>query len=86
MIQFLSGAIFMGYVTCCCFFLRAHRQLHDPLFRWFGLAMALLAFERVAMAVLRLAREDQPAVYLLRLAAHVVIIVAIVRKNAADER
>lgn len=72
----------MGYLACCCFFLRAHRQLQDPLFRSFGIAMAILAFERVAMTVLNLAREDQPAVYLLRLAAHTLIITAIARKNA----
>jgi hypothetical protein len=82
-IQFLSGGIFMGYVACCFFFMRAYRQTLDPLFRWFAYAMALLALERVALAVLHVAREAQPAVYFLRLCAHLLIIVAIFRKNAA---
>lgn len=86
MIQFLSGAIFMGYLVCCGFFLRAHRQTGDTLFRYFALGFGLLALERVLLATAQLAHESQPAIYLLRLAAHVLIIVAVIRKNAGAGR
>lgn len=86
MIQFLSGAIFMGYLVCCSFFLRAHRQTSDPLFHFFALGFGLLALERVLLASAQLAHEHQPAIYLLRLAAHALIIVAVIRKNASAGR
>lgn len=81
MIQFLSGAILMASFVCCLFFFRGWRQSGDPLLLLFGIAFALFTFERVALASLREFNESVPEIYLMRLAAFVIIIVAILRKN-----
>jgi hypothetical protein len=47
----------------------------------FSLAFAVLAVQRFALSVTSVAFEEQTVFYLLRLAAFVIIIVAIVDKN-----
>ena len=79
-IQFMLGAI----VTCCVvaalFFLRFWRRTRDRLFCMFAVAFALLAVNWVALAFTR-ADEIRTALYVLRLLAFVVILVAIFDKN-----
>lgn len=71
----------MASFVCCLFFLRGWRQSGDSLLLFFGIAFALFTFERVALASLREFNESVPEVYLMRLAAFLIIIVAILRKN-----
>jgi len=78
LVLFLSGFLMMGYCVASLFFLRFWRQTRDRLFAWFAAAFATLALQR---AVLSLAVEPADAVYLLRLAAFAMILVAIVDKN-----
>jgi hypothetical protein len=77
----VSGALAMGYVVVALFFLRFWASSRDRLFALFSFAFGLLAVQRLAITLTRGAMEDQTVFYLLRLAAFVVIIVAIVDKN-----
>jgi Family of unknown function (DUF5985) len=80
-VLFLSGFLTMGYAIASLFFLRFFRQSRDALFGWFAAAFGLLAAQRV---VLTLSAETSEAIYLLRLAAFAMIIIAIVGKNRAS--
>ena len=77
----VSGALLMGYALASLFFLRFWSASRDRLFAMFSLAFFLLAIQRFAITMTRETMEDQTIFYLLRLAAFVVIIVAIVDKN-----
>ncbi|MFZ2492309.1 MAG: DUF5985 family protein [Thermoanaerobaculia bacterium] len=77
----VSGALFAGYALAGLFFLRFWKESRDRLFAMFAVAFWLLATQRMAIAVTNSWMEDQWVFYLLRLAAFVVIIVAIVDKN-----
>lgn len=77
----LSGALMMGYLAVAVFFLRFWTSSRDRLFLLFSAAFAILALQRLALALTRTMMEDQTAFYLMRLAAFVVILIAIVDKN-----
>ena len=79
LVLFLSGALTMGYAVASMFFLRFWRQSRDRLFGWFAAAFALLAVQRVVLSL----AEPVEALYLIRLAAFALIIVAIIDKNRA---
>jgi hypothetical protein len=79
--HFLSGAIFCGSVAASLFFLRFWKRSSDALFRWFALAFALLAIERLVLGFVSPSDEVRPYVYLIRLCAYVAILAAIVSKN-----
>jgi hypothetical protein len=80
---FLSGAIMLACAAIGLFFLRSWRRTGDRLFGFFALAFALLALERWVLVLLSPAHELRYSVFLIRLAAFVVILVAIVDKNRA---
>ena len=87
MIQdFISGAIMFGAATAGIFFLKFWRKTHDGLFLMFGFAFFLLALERVVLVLLRggPTHEEHTFVYLFRLAAFLVILLAIANKNRAE--
>ena len=79
-IHFMLGVI----VTCCvvaaAFFLRFWRKTRDRLFAMFAGAFLLLAANWVALGFTR-ADEIRTALYVVRLVAFVVILVAIIDKN-----
>ena len=77
----ISGALVSAYVAIALFFLRFWVESRDRLFALFAAAFTVLAFQRLALSLTRAAMEDQTIFYLLRLAAFVIIIVAIVDKN-----
>lgn len=79
--DFTSGALMMGLATAGVFFLRFYRQTRDRLFAYFALAFWTLAASRIALAMVPSADEVRPMFYLLRLAAFVIILAAIVDKN-----
>ena len=76
---FLYGTIFACAVTATVFFVRFWKETKDELFLYFALCFALLSIERLALAFLATGQEY--SVYLIRLFAFLVLIVAIVRKN-----
>lgn len=77
----VTGSLLAGYLVVALFFLRFWVTTRDRLFAMFAAAFGLLAVQRVALALTRETMEDQTVFYLLRLAAFVIIAVAIVDKN-----
>lgn len=79
--SFLSGAICLALLTIILFFVKFWRSTRDRLFLLFSLSFSLLLGERVARAIMGLHSEWLPTVYLFRLAAFALILVAIADKN-----
>jgi hypothetical protein len=79
--QFVSGAITIGYVIAGLFFLRFWTRTRDGLFGAFACAFWLLALNQALVALAGIPREEHSWIYLLRLAAFTLIIIAIIRKN-----
>lgn len=85
MLLFMDGAIAMGCCVAALYFARFWRQTRDPFFALFSLSFLLLAGGRAMAAVNRLpeSSEAAPELYLMRLAAFIIMIGAIVHKNRA---
>ena len=81
MIQFLSGVTTAGALGVGLFFLRLWRDSRDRFFALFGLAFWVMALNWFLLAWVQPPSEERHYFYLLRLAAFVLIIVAIVDKN-----
>ena len=81
MLQFVWGLITMGYLIAGLFFLRFWSRTRDRLFAAFAVAFWLLAANQGLVAMTEMAREEQTWFYLLRLAAFLLIIGAVVAKN-----
>ena len=84
--NFLSGAVTLGYFVCALFFLRFWRRMRDQLFLAFALAFGLLGVGQGLLALANIPTEERGPIYLIRLAAFAVIIVAIARKNRASAK
>jgi len=78
---FVGGLIAMGYAVAGMFFLRFWSRTRDGLFGAFAVAFWLMALNQALVVILNIPREEQSWIYLLRLAAFVLIIVAILKKN-----
>ena len=81
LVSFLSGATVMGFWLAGLFFLRFWTRTRDQLFLAFtasfwllGLSQALLSFSDVPV-------EERTPLYLLRLGAFLIILIAVWRKN-----
>jgi hypothetical protein len=79
--NYIAGLITMGYLVAGLFFLRFWRRTHDGLFMVFAIAFWLLTANSALVVLGGIPREEHSWIYLLRLAAFVLIIIAIVRKN-----
>ncbi len=86
MIDFLAGAVTMGFVVASAFFVRFWRKTADRLFLAFAAAFGLLALNQILAAVLEAGDERTPFVYVLRVLAFILILLAIVDKNVAPRR
>lgn len=86
--QVMAGALTMGYLVAALFFLRFWRQTRDRLFAIFAVAFAMLAAQRVALAFVDPTAGDEGAthLYVIRLAAFLCILFAIVDRNRAARR
>ena len=83
---FLGGLVTMGYAVVGLFFLRFHSRTRDGLFAAFAGAFALLALNQGLVILLAVPREEQSPFYLLRLAAFLLLIAAILAKNLDRSR
>lgn len=83
LIAFLSGAVTLGFGVAALFFVRFWRDTRDELFLCFGIAFLLLGAGQAVLALAGIPDEDRPWVYLIRLAAFVLILAGIARKNRA---
>ena len=86
MIEFLSGAITMGFVVAAGFFARFWRETADRLFLAFAVAFALLALNQALAQWLGAADERVGYTYLLRVIGFVLILAAVVDKNVSRGR
>jgi len=77
----VSGILIAIYAAIALFFLRFWVAARERLFGLFALAFVVLAVQRLALSLTNATMEDQTVFYLLRLAAFVIIVVAIVDKN-----
>jgi hypothetical protein len=84
--DFLSGAVAFGFFVCGLFFLRYWSRSRDQLFLAFALAFALLGSGQAILALANIPTEERGAVYLFRLAAFLLILIAIYRKNRIAAR
>ena len=75
----LGGAILVCAWAVAVFFLRFWRKTRERLFALFAAAFALLGLERIAIVLV--AGEAHSFVYLIRLAAFLLILFAIYDKN-----
>jgi len=80
-VQAISGAIVMGYGVVGLFFLRFWRETRDRLFLIFSIAFFILGIQRVLLGLTREMMESATGLYLLRLFAFLLILLAIVDKN-----
>jgi hypothetical protein len=79
--DFLSGAVMMGAAAVATYFLRSWLRTRDRLFILFSAAFALLSLERWFLVLIGHENELGSLVYLVRLGAFVLILLAIVDKN-----
>ncbi|MBA3533300.1 MAG: hypothetical protein H0T73_15375 [Ardenticatenales bacterium] len=81
MYEFITGVIMMGYWVAGLFFLRYWHETRDRLFAFFCAAFWLLAIQRLMLVLTAEIVEDVAYIYLIRLLAFVLILIAIVDKN-----
>jgi hypothetical protein len=81
MSQMLLGAIGMASVMAGMFFARSWRTTHDPFYLLFAASFWLQGAERFLIGSYGTWAEGEPRVYMLRLAAYMLIVVAIAGKN-----
>ena len=79
--DFLSGAVTLGFLLCGLHFLRFWKRSRDGLFLAFACAFWLLGLNQALLALTNIPVEERSWVFLLRLAAFVLIIAAIAAKN-----
>jgi hypothetical protein len=72
-----------GFLVAGLFFLRFWSRTRDPLFRSFAIAFWLLGLGQAVLALGSIPVEERSWVYLIRLAAFLLILFAIARKNRA---
>lgn len=78
---FFLGATAMGSVCIAFFFLRFWHRSRDPFHLLFAASFVLLGVQRILLTALDDTAEAFPASYLMRLAAYLLIIIAVVGKN-----
>lgn len=81
--DFLSGAVALGFALAALFFLRFWTRTRDGLFLAFSVAFLLLGLVQAILALANFTTEEQSSIYLIRLGAFLLIIIAIMRKNRA---
>lgn len=82
--SFVSGMVAAGFLVSGLFFLRFWRRTHDGLFIAFALAFWLLGLGQTLVALTDIPVEERSWIYLIRLAAFLLILLAIFRKNRAN--
>jgi hypothetical protein len=81
LLDFLSGAATFGFLLSGLFFLRFWKRTRDGLFLAFAAAFLLLGVGQGLLALANIPVEERSWLYLFRLTAFGLILIAIVRKN-----
>ena len=84
--MFLSGAIVTAFLACGLFFLKFWLRSRDVLFLAFAGAFWLLALNAGLIALVPEHGEARSWFYLLRIAAFLLIVLAVIRKNTAGDQ
>lgn len=79
--DFLSGMVAAGCFTAALFFLRFWKRTRDGLFLSFAGAFLLLGLGQTLLTLVGFRIEERNWIYLIRLAAFLLILFAIYRKN-----
>lgn len=79
--DFLGGMLVAGYLVAALFFLRFWKRTHDGLFAAFAGAFLLLGLGQSLLVLSGVPVEERSWIYLIRLTAFSLILLAIVRKN-----
>ncbi len=79
--DYLSGAITLGFLVAGLFFLRFWRRTGDGLFLAFSIAFGLLGLGQGVQALAYIPEEERSYIFLIRLAAFLLILGAIAYKN-----
>ena len=79
--DFVLGATAMACWVAALFFLRFWRESRDRLFGMFSAAFLLLGLTRFGLSVSHDPIEGETYLYWVRLAAYLLILVAIINKN-----
>ena len=82
MIEFLSGAVTLGFLMAAGFFLSFWRKTGDRLFAAFAAAFVLFALNQALATLLTVVLEPSSLIYVLRVLGFILILGAIVDKNA----
>ena len=81
---FISGSTFVASAAIALFFVGFWRHSGDRLFAIFALAFAALAVNRLVLVIIGDDDENTTYVYLVRLLAFVLILIAIFDRNRRD--
>jgi hypothetical protein len=77
----IIGATAMAYAALGAFFARFYARSQDRLFGIFGAAFLILAINRIGLGMLDPGSETRTYLYLVRLAAFLLILWGIIDKN-----
>lgn len=77
MLDFLAGALVMGYAVAALNFVKFWHSSHERLFLWFAAGFVLLAVCQATISLSHILVEERSWVYFIRLAAFGVIITGI---------
>jgi len=83
LVAFIAGAVTFGFALIALFFLRFWRDSREPLFLHFAIAFVLLAVGQAILTLADIPEEERSWVYLIRLAAFVLILIGVIRKNVS---
>lgn len=81
LLTYLAGAITMGFAVAGLLFLRAWKRSGDTLFVAFACAFWLLGLGQALLTFSNVPVEERSWLFLLRLAAFLLILISIWRKN-----
>ena len=84
--KMILGAIVMACLTISLFFLRFWRKTRDRFFLFFAASFFAEGLNRAVFGLTHFPSEAEPFFFLVRLFSFILIIIAIVDKNRADER
>jgi hypothetical protein len=77
----LTGAVALASFLVGLFFLRFWRNTQDRFFLYFSLSFWIQGFNRIHIGLQGTEREDEAVVYVIRLLAYLLILMAIWEKN-----
>jgi hypothetical protein len=85
-ISLLAGAVAMAYLLAGFFFLKFWHKTKDRFFLLFALAFWMFTLNQIVTTLLGESDERSGYAYVLRVLGYVVILFAIIQKNASSQR